>query len=314
MFFCPGCKEEVETPHTCPGSQVKQLTCYQCDVCNDWVLLGTGCTCPPNTPKSLAPPTRHPDIVSAVVGPVEDKFSKLEMVLTVKMASGVENRYKCNVSYKKHLVESYRSDSDGYTPKVGDGMHTLCRVTYKEFKECFHSYGLQLCKLIQHKGIEIDIKDKAFLTCKDVYIMADVAKLGGDVHCTPCTPLVGVSTTCMSVTQTQFGQFIRIMRFLWSKGSEVSVVTKETKDRKTGALSMKQSMQSDAKLSSEVNAIQDMVVNHNLDQTPWFIFLTTELERKALRTKLSAGAIAGIKGEKDAATKIAFLPKRAGNL
>lgn len=297
MFFCPACKEEVESPHTCPGSQVKMLTCYTCSVCNDWVLLGKGCTCPPGTPSSLAPPERHPDIVSAVCGKVVNQSFKLELPITVTLASGAVHLYKCNISYKKHLVESYRGDSDGYTPKVGDGTHTLCRVTYDQFVTCFHSYGLQLCKLIQHKGIGISIKDMAFLTCHDVYIMSDVAKLGGDVHCTPCTPLVGASSTCRSLSQTQFGQFIRIMRFLWHKGSEVSVVSQA--DGKVA-------VQSDSKLQSEVNGIRDMVLVQNLDQEPWFIFLTTELERTALRKKVSAQVIAAIKAEKDSAAAMAF--------
>jgi len=144
--------------------------------------------------------------------------------------------------------------------------------------------------------------------------MADVAKLGGDVHCTPCLPLVGVSTTCRSLTQTQFGQFIRIMRFLWSKGSEVSVVTKPKANAKSGIVEMKQSPQTDMKLATEVNAVHDMIINQNLDHAPWFVFLTTELERMALRKKLSASSIASIKGEKDAATKVAFLPKRSAVL
>jgi hypothetical protein len=198
---------------------------------------------------------------------------RMEISFQVTMDDGTEHLCLAHVAHKKHLVESYKTNDD-YTPQVPQNKpNTVTKLSLSEFQAAFEIYYDQLAAAILANGWDMDPSAPAFEfnTGKGLYFHSDAHTLGGNIHCYPTVPGGFVSTNTYGLNSTEFANLIKVLRCLWSAGDRFY---------ENGTVAT-----NGAAVSSEMGkARQSWAV---ISATPWYIHLTSELERVAITRKLS---------------------------
>jgi hypothetical protein len=218
-----------------------------------------------------------PNVQDVVRTPVVDTGGRLEVRMTVQFNDGTADEpMLMHTTYKKHLMESYQGN-EGYTPQAAP-RNTVCRVGLQAFKSAFERYSDHLINQMKLLGTGITPNTIVYTDQSGVFFTSDCNIAGMDIHCFPCLPFGAVSTITFDLDTQQFGDMVKMLRFLYHAGDRLYKPGQPSPALSSNPITAQNDLSS--KAGDAANAYQRQ------HAAVWFLAMFTEMERITLGMKL----------------------------
>lgn len=151
---------------------------------------------------------------------------RLKMEMVAEVQGLPPQRYSFNVSYKKHVISSYKTN---WTPPPTALTNTLVNMSENQFMFAFNEYGRLLAAKLEHKDNETfnpsALENRVFTG--GIAFSSDSQRLGRNVHCFPVFD-PAQTPRCIVLDKTPFDHFKIVCRFRFQIGAPIPPATART--------------------------------------------------------------------------------------